>query len=69
MPDTLKPVKRVWKPKAPAAVLPAWVKFDVYGSELPELDVREKNSASVWATFEELQAPETTKAANPKWWK
>jgi hypothetical protein len=66
MPDTLKPIKRVWKPKAP---VPAQTNFDAYGKELPELDVREKNSASVWATFEELQATETTKAANPKWWK
>jgi hypothetical protein len=49
MPTSLKPIKRVWKPKVP---VPAHTKFDAYGNELPELDVREKNTASVWATFE-----------------
>jgi hypothetical protein len=66
MPDTLKPIKRVWKVKAP---VPAHTKFDAHGNELPQVDVQEKNTASVSDSFEELQVAEATKAATPKWWK
>jgi hypothetical protein len=64
MTGTLNPIKRVWKPKAPAAV-PAQAKFDIYGNDLPEPDVREKNSDSIWNTFESLQAAEAERVAKP----
>jgi hypothetical protein len=66
MPVSLKPIKRLWKPKAP---VPTHTKFDAYGNELPEVDVQEKNTASVSATLEEMHGDEATKAATPKWWK
>jgi hypothetical protein len=70
MPDTLKPIKRVWKQKVPVPVpVPVHTKFDAYGNELPWVDVQEKNTASVSDTFEEMQVAETKKAATPKWWK
>jgi hypothetical protein len=53
MPKELNPIKRVWKPKAPA---PARAKFDIYGNNLPHQDAQEKNSDSIWDTYEALQA-------------
>jgi hypothetical protein len=57
MPAVLKPIKRVWKPKVPAAE-PMKPQFDSYGNELPLLGVLEKNSDSIWDTYEALQAAE-----------
>jgi hypothetical protein len=47
MPNELNPIKRVWKPKAPART-----KFDIYGNNLPHQDVHEKNTDSIWDTYE-----------------
>jgi hypothetical protein len=65
MPDTLKPIKRVWKPKAPVAH-PTQAKFDIYGNNMPEQEVQEKNSDSAWDTFEALQAAEAARVAKLK---
>jgi hypothetical protein len=62
MADTLNPIKRIWKPKAPAGA-PARAKFDIYGNDLPEPDVREKNSDSIWDTYDALQAAEAARVA------
>lgn len=51
MPNELNPIKRVWKPKAPART-----EFDIYGNNLPHQDVHEKNTDSIWDTYEALQA-------------
>jgi hypothetical protein len=50
----------VFKPKAPAGV-PARAKFDIYGNDLPEQDAHERNSDSIWDTFEALQAAEAAR--------
>jgi hypothetical protein len=60
MPAVLKPIKRVWKPNAPAAE-PMRPQFDRYGHELPLLCVLEKNSDSIWDTYEALQAAEAAR--------
>jgi hypothetical protein len=65
MPDTLKPIKRVWKPKAPVAP-PMQAKFDIYGNNMPQQEVQEKNSDSAWDTFEALQAAEAARVAKFK---
>jgi hypothetical protein len=62
MANALNPIKRVWKPKAPTVAQPR-AKFDIYGHELPHQDTHEKNSDSIWATFEALQAAEALRAA------
>jgi hypothetical protein len=62
MPAALNPIKRVWKPKSAAGV-PVQAKFDIYGNDLPEQDVREKNSDSIWDTFDALQAAEAARVA------
>jgi hypothetical protein len=36
--------------------VPPQAKFDIYGNDLPEQDVREKNSDSIWDTYDALQA-------------
>ena len=41
----------MWKSRAPAQP-----KFDIYGYDLPEQDVREKISDSIWDTFDASQA-------------
>ena len=64
MPAELNPIKRVWKPKS-AVGLPAQAKFDIYGNDLPEQDVREKNSDSIWDTYDALQAAGAERVANP----
>jgi hypothetical protein len=61
MPDSLKPINRVWHPK-PISGVPTKAKFDIYGEALPEPDVREKNTASIWSTFEALQAANVEQA-------
>jgi hypothetical protein len=65
MPAELNPIKRVWRPKS-AAGMPAQAKFDIYGNDLPEQDVREKNSDSIWDTFDALQTAEAAKVAKIK---
>jgi hypothetical protein len=55
-----KPIMRVWMPKAP---VPARAKFDIYGNDLPLPLVHEKNTDSIWATFESLQAAEAARVA------
>jgi hypothetical protein len=37
--------------------------FDSYGNELPLLGVLEKNSDSIWDTYEALQAAEAERVA------
>jgi hypothetical protein len=55
MPDSLNPINRVWKPKAPAGA-PTRPKFDIYGNDMPQQDAHEKNTDSIWDTYEALQA-------------
>jgi hypothetical protein len=54
------PIRRVWVPKSSTsfevARLRRHIKFDHYGNELPEPIVQEKNTDSIWATYESLQA-------------
>jgi hypothetical protein len=69
MTASLKPIKRVWKPKAPAALMPAQPMFDVFGNDLPTPGVQAKNTALILSTFEALQAAEPEQIAKPKWWK
>ena len=63
MASPLKPIKRAWKPKV-LTVVPTRPKFDVYGHEVHDPDVQEKNTDSIWDTFESLQAAETERLAN-----
>jgi hypothetical protein len=62
MPAAINPIKRVWKPKASAA-LQERLQLDVYGNEIYAPDVREKNTDSIWDTFEALQAAKAETAA------
>jgi hypothetical protein len=62
MPDTLNPIKRIWKPKT-AAGRPAQARFDIYGNDMPEQDVQEKNSDSIWDTYDALKAAEAARVA------
>jgi hypothetical protein len=64
MPVVLKPIKRVWKPKVHAAE-PVKPQYDSYGNELPSLGVLEKNSDSIWDTYEALQAAEAARVCKP----
>ena len=52
MSAALKPIKRVWKPKAPTA-LPVQAQFDIYGQEIH----------SIWDTYDALQAAEAERLA------
>jgi Tfp pilus assembly protein FimV len=75
MPAALNPIKRVWKPKisTPASPQlspesspppsPERKKFDIYGNQMPEPEVQEKNSDSIWDTFDALQAAEAARLA------
>ena len=62
MSAALKPIKRVWKPKAPTA-LPVQAQFDIYGQEIHVPDVHEKNTDSIWDTYDALQAAEAERLA------
>jgi hypothetical protein len=62
MPAAFKPIKRVWKPKALAA-LPVQPRFDIYGQEIDVPEVYEKNSDSIWDTYDALQAAEAERLA------
>jgi hypothetical protein len=63
MPAPQKPIKRVWKSKVPMVVR-ARPKVDRYGNEVHIPDVQEKNTDSIWDTFEALQANEAERLAN-----
>jgi hypothetical protein len=63
MPALQKPIKRVWKSKVPA-VVSARPKFNIYGHEVHTPDVQEKNTDSIWDTYEALQANEADRLAN-----
>jgi hypothetical protein len=69
----LNPIKRTWVPKkveTPPAVAPAATPNSTQATpkapparnasfnEVPEMDVEEKNSDSVWAEFETVYPPE-----------
>jgi hypothetical protein len=55
-------MKRVWKARMPA-LEPMGRQFDIFGNELPLLGVLEKNTESIWDTFESLQAAEAERVA------
>jgi hypothetical protein len=67
MPASIKPIKRVWKPKVSktSEALPAPPKFDIYGHEIHEPEVQEKNTDSIWDTYEALRAAQALKLAEP----
>lgn len=58
----LKPIKRVWIPKAAPAkpadpvqqTPPAPVRRNMLFDEMPQPDAQEKNSDSVWAEFDSV---------------
>ena len=54
------PIKRVWVPKAasPASPVAKVNKLDFFGNEMPEPHVHEKDSDSIWNTYEALRAAE-----------
>jgi hypothetical protein len=65
MAHTLNPIKRVFQPKA-LPVVPPRAKFDIYGNDLPHQDAHEKNTDSIWSTFDALQAAEAERIAKLK---
>jgi len=54
------PIKRVWIPRVASPALPVAkiIKFDFFGNEMPEPHVHEKDSDSIWNTYEALRAAE-----------
>jgi hypothetical protein len=68
MPSALNPIKRVWTPKA-LSMLPAQARSNFYGIVLPEPEVSEKNTDSIWSTFEALRGAGTgaEQSAENKW--
>jgi hypothetical protein len=56
----LMPIRRQWMPKATKHVSFARkpVRVDHFGNEMPEPHVHEKNSDSIWDTYEALRAAE-----------
>jgi hypothetical protein len=54
------PITRKWVPKATKHVpqVPKRVRVDHFGDEMPEPHVHEKNSDSIWDTYEALRAAE-----------
>jgi hypothetical protein len=60
MPAILKPIRRVWKPSVSASE-PMISKFNNFEIELPLPNVLEKNTDSIWDTYEALQAAESEK--------
>jgi hypothetical protein len=54
------PIKRAWVPKATkhAPLVRKHVRVDHFGNEMPEPHVHEKNSDSIWNTYEALRAAE-----------
>jgi hypothetical protein len=62
MTAAMKPIKRVWKPKV--LLLPmARPVIDIYGHEIHVPEVLEKNTDSIWDTYEALQAAEAERLA------
>lgn len=70
----LRPIKRVWVPPKPAPVPPTAVttpadKPVATGkralSDLPETEVEERNSDSIWAQFESVYAKANANKTNP----
>jgi hypothetical protein len=53
MAAAINPIKRVWKPKDSAAQQER-LQLDAYGNEIYGQDVREKNTDSIWDTYEAL---------------
>jgi hypothetical protein len=62
MSTALNPIKRVWKARSPV-VVPVRPQFDIYGHEIHVPDVHEKNTDSIWDTYEALQAAEAERVA------
>ncbi len=68
-PKVLNPIKRVWRPKVDTSVtdapspVAARANFDHFGNEIPAPAVHEKNSDSIWDTYEALQAAAALKAS------
>jgi hypothetical protein len=59
-PKDPKPITRQWIPNATkhAPVERKTVRVDHFGNELPQPHVHEKNSDSIWDTYEALRAAE-----------
>jgi hypothetical protein len=59
-PTDPKPITRHWIPKATkhAPLERKPVRVDYFGNEMPEPHVHERNSDSIWATYEALRAAE-----------
>jgi hypothetical protein len=55
-----KPITRQWIPNATKHAPPERksVRADHFGNEMPEPHVHEKNSDSIWETYEALRAAE-----------
>ena len=45
-------------------MVPSPPKFDIYGHEVHAPDVQEKNTDSIWDTYEALQAAQAERLAN-----
>jgi hypothetical protein len=56
----LKPIQRVWKPQSTKHVrlVKTPTRFDHFGNEMPEPQVLETNSDSIWNTYEALREAE-----------
>jgi hypothetical protein len=67
-PPILKPIKRVWKAPATKAV-PVKLGMAPKGADFHDSVVQEKNTDSIWSTFEGLQAAKDEQESKPKWWK
>jgi hypothetical protein len=59
-PKDPKPITRRWIPKGTkhAPLVREPVRVDHFGNEMPEPHVHEKNSDSIWNTYEALRAAE-----------
>jgi hypothetical protein len=60
VPVDQNPIKRVWMPTSTKHVrlAKAPTRFDHFGNEMPEPIVHEKNSDSIWDTYEALREAE-----------
>jgi len=64
MPNSLNPIKRVWKPPVGKAV-PVKLSMAPKGPDFHDSVVQEKNTDSVWGTFEALQAAKDEQTKKP----